>query len=156
MSDSDAQVEFDSFVRDFALFIKTWYSSGAASVDLFPEGDVKALIKERIGGSFIEIISGNSELTICYGESHTHKGFGSLAMPGDPFSESVNQVLDIMNCKVQTYSAWRDGHCLGGGMVDSSVDAVNLAASSFKRADLIKVKSWNQEATMHPVEPIQD
>src|SRR5262249_52951812 len=81
------------------------------------------------------------EVTLWFGECHTH--FSDLGGSGevDLVGEMVVKVVLLVSGAERSYSAWAGDACLGGGWLRTEADA-REAVAHLPQADRLKVVAW--------------
>ncbi len=100
----------------------------------------------------IFVSSDSFELTIGFGESHWHINSYSNPLHIDRMKiECIIEILDIINVKTITYSAWCGDRCLGGAKIKygdgirCNDDIVERAEKSFPMATELRIKVFGYE-----------
>ena len=121
-------------------------NSGIKSISAQDVDDhVELIIRSEMGDEIL-VSSDECEITLCYGQSHWH--INSYSDPLDIDSMKItclNNVMDVINSRIITYSAWNQSSCLGGSSINYEIDIYKKAQEVFPKADMIKVQSFNSE-----------
>ena len=144
------QQRINKFITDFVEFIEQYYSSQITSISLEEkEGCVVGTIQGK-QESTIEILTEDSEVIVCFGESHWHiDDYNDPIDYENIYENTIESVIEILQGKLGTYSCWRNGRTIGGAsfVVSTDSEIVNeiKATDIFKTSTEIRIKKWGVE-----------
>jgi hypothetical protein len=79
----------------------------------------------------------NGEITVYFNEFHSH--FSSFS-EGDEWDQALPFINALLDEQIAIASYWRDGKHLGSSCF--KIDTPDPGASSFRRANQVRVRSW--------------
>ena len=142
------QNKINKFIEDLGNFLENYYSSSFTSISTEQNNDWLILKIYGQHSSTIELSTEGQEVTICFGQSHWHiDNYDEPVNINEIYEATIESVLEILQSKIITYSAWSKDRCLGGCSYigESLEELVEESQSHFQKADELKVKTWNQE-----------
>jgi hypothetical protein len=90
----------------------------------------------------LTIFTDNEEITIMFGETHSHiSDYGNDKREEDLIEDAVIAIVRLVTGIDETYSAWTDDRCLGGGMIYPNAKDEDIG-SMFRKATRIRVTGW--------------
>ena len=99
----------------------------------------------------LTIFTDNKEITVMFGETHSHiSDYDNDKREEDLVEDAILATVRLVTGIDETYSAWKEDRCLGGGMIYPNTKDEDIGRM-FRKADRIKVTGWgvnqNREIT---------
>jgi hypothetical protein len=140
------QETINKFVHDLKMIFDL-ISLSDSGIKLISVNEVGGHVELKILSNSLDellVTSDNCEITICFCQTHWHINTYSDPLDIDTMKITcLTNILDIINSNILTYSAWKNGKCLGGSSVKNDIDVIENAKEIFTKADMIKVQSFN-------------
>lgn len=83
------------------------------------------------------------EITISLDEGHVHLSPWEFETREKMAEMMHTEVTDIVTGKEKSMTAWKNNHCLGGGLEESELCNADQWKNSFSDATIFKVLAWN-------------
>lgn len=139
------------FLHTLADFLRALQLPEIHTIRLEPMQDGTRLLILGGADDRLNIEAASGELTIEFGESHWH-----LTPDEDDASstllECTRDVMKILLGEWLTYSAWRDGRALGGGVKENVQRILESCRKYFPNADHVVVKQFGMESESYSLQ----
>jgi hypothetical protein len=163
----DKQDRLNNFIRDFGIFIETYYSKNISEVEFSEnEDETKLVIKGFISSDIITVISEDDEITVCLGEDmdvHWHiDDYSEPCKFENIYSQTISQIKSYIDGNMESYRYFEnlnDNHCSISALVEKNTK-INKILNTYKiilkkrSIKFIKIKKWGKEEDVYKIKKI--
>jgi hypothetical protein len=161
------QDKLNNFIRDFGIFIETYYSKNISEINFSEnKNGAKLIIKGFISSDIITVFSEDNEITVCLGEdmdAYWHiDDYGEPCKMENIFSQTINQIKSYIDGDKESYKFFEnlnDVHCSISALVEKNTK-INEILNTYKIIlrkriiRFIKIKKWGSEEDVYRIKKV--
>lgn len=147
------QDKLNEFLVDFKKFLETYYSKTFNEITIDNSDNFIDIIISGNEDSILNISSHDCEITIGFGETHSHiDNYDEPCDFDEIYKHTIQTVFDILNCVTVTYSCHNPEREFGGGSYNSMDGEAAANACMFpSKSETKKLKSWGMPTQIHKI-----